>query len=513
MKRHVGLFCGLFCSAALVLLLPLLVATSAQAAETHLPTRLALKYAEWTDPSPAANDAFGCSVAVSGTTAVVGVPNKAVNGLTGAGTAYVYVRSASGWTRQAKLTAGDAAADDYFGLSVAVSGNTAVVGAYGKTVNGFTIAGAVYVFTRSGSTWKQQAKLTADDAAHFDDFGLSVAISGDTIVVGAGDKAANSLTDAGAAYVFTRSGSNWSQKAELIPSDAAAYDQFGWSVAISGHSVVVGAGNKTANSISASGVVYVFTGSGSSWTQQTELTAADPKANAAFGRFVALAGDTVVIGAPTYNMGSLGWAGAAYVFVRSGATWSQQAKLISPNPIAMGQFGSSVAVSGESALVGASTESVGALAGAGKAYLFCRSGTSWTRQLSLSAPDPAASDLFGSAVGLAGTTALVGADNKTVSTAAAAGAAYAFQLPPTVTKLAPAAGKHGAIVSITGSDFGTKRGTSYVEFGATKATTYVSWSNTRIKCRVPATTKVGTLNITVTTSAGTSNTESFKVKG
>jgi len=144
--------------------------------------------------------------------------------------------------QQAKLTASDAAAGDNFGFSVAVSGPTAVVGAPSKN--------SVYVFTRSGSTWSQQAKLTASDAAAGDNFGYSVAVSGSTAVVSAVGK--NSGT--GAAYVFTRSGSTWSQQAKLTAGDAAVFDQFGFSVALSGSTAVAGAPNKN----SATGAAYVY---------------------------------------------------------------------------------------------------------------------------------------------------------------------------------------------------------------------------------------------------------------
>ncbi len=174
------------------------------------------------------------------------------------------------WNQQAKLTAGDAATGDRFGRAVAVSGDTAVIGAYWDD-DGGTESGSAYVFTRTGGVWSQQAKLTASDPGAFDWFGVSVAVSGDTAVIGArwDDDGG---TDSGSAYVFARSGEVWSQQAKLIPSDLAANDFFGISVAVSGDTAVIGAhGNDDGGS--ESGSAYVFTRSGVAWSQQAKLTA------------------------------------------------------------------------------------------------------------------------------------------------------------------------------------------------------------------------------------------------
>ncbi|MSQ08671.1 MAG: hypothetical protein EXR44_05165, partial [Dehalococcoidia bacterium] len=208
------------------------------------------------------------------------------------------------WTQQQKLTASDGAANDFFGYSVAVSGDTAVVGAWGDD----SAKGSAYVFTRSGSTWTQQQKLTASDGAAIDYFGYSVAVSGDTAVVGAyGDDSYK-----GSAYVFTRSGSTWTQQQKLTASDGAANDYFGGSVAVSGDTAVVGAYGDD----SEKGSAYVFTRSGSTWTQQQKLTASDGAANDFFGWSVAVSGDTAVVGARSDDSSK----GSAYMFVMHTAT-------------------------------------------------------------------------------------------------------------------------------------------------------------------------------------------------
>ncbi len=300
-----------------------------------------------TASDPAAWDRFGCAVAISGDTIVVGASSK--SSYTGA--AYVFTRSGSTWSQQQKLTASDAATSDYFGFSVAISGDTVVAGAWGKSSS----AGAAYVFTRSGSTWSQQQKLTASDGASGDRFGISVALAGETLVAGA--HTANNAT--GAAYVFTRSGSTWSQQQKLTASDTAAGDRFGWSVAISGDTIVAG----TYFQAGYTGAAYVFTRSGSTWSQQQKLTASDAATDDCFGYSLAVSGDTVVAGAP----GESSYTGAAYVFTRSGSTWSQREKLT--GAVAGDQFGNSVALGGDAAVVGAPYHDYAA-SDAGAAYIY-----------------------------------------------------------------------------------------------------------------------------------------------
>jgi hypothetical protein len=242
----------------------------------------------------AAGDQFGFSVAFSGGTALVGAPGK--NGGTGA--AYIFVHSGARWLQQARLTARDAAGGDQFGFSVALSGDSALIGAPGKNCG----TGDAYVFMRRGTRWLQQARLTARDSLPGDELGTAVGLSGDTVLVGS---AAPFNTHAGAAYVFVRSGTSWRQQVKLRASDGAAGDQFGLSVALSGNTAIVGAPFNTH-----AGAAYVFVRSGTSWRQQVKLSAADGAARDQFGLFVALSGATALVGAP----GQSGSTGAAYAF-------------------------------------------------------------------------------------------------------------------------------------------------------------------------------------------------------
>ena len=342
-------------------------------------------------------------MAISGETVVVGAYFNDDGG-SASGSAYVFTRSGSIWSQQAKLDASDAAALDQFGRSVAISGDTMVVGATFDDDSG-DASGSAYVFTRSGGSWSQQAKLTASDAAALDNFGRSVAISGDTVTVGAnGDDDGGS--GSGSAYVFTRSGGNWSQQAKLTATDAAAGDQFGGSVAISGDTVAAGA-SLDDDCGTDSGSVYVFTRSGSSWIQQAKLTATDGAASDQFGASVAIFGDTVVAGASLDDDGGTS-SGSAYVFTRSGGNWSQQVKLFAFDGAAGDQFGISVAISGDTVVVGAYGDDDGGI-DSGSAYVFTRGVSSWFLSAKLGASDAAVDDQFGRSVAISGDTVVVGA--------------------------------------------------------------------------------------------------------
>ena len=345
-------------------------------------------------------DRFGESVAISGDTAVVGAWGNDGGGLTDSGSAYVFVRDGTSWSEQAKLMAGDAAAGDQFGRYVALSGDTVVVGASQADLLGAENAGAAYVFVYDGTSWSEQAKLTASDTAAYKFFGGRAALTGDTLVVGAsGDD--HGGFQSGSAYVFVRNGTSWSEQAKLTASDAGAIDYFGVSVALSGDTAVVGASGHDDDG-SRTGSAYVFVRNGTSWSEQAKLTPSDAPANASFGRGVALLGDTAVVGAEG--------AGSAYVFVRNGTSWSEQAKLTASDAGATGDgFGRSVALTDETAVVGAyGNDHVGA-ANAGSAYFFVRNGTSWSEEAKLTASDAAENDYLGWSVSVSGETAVAGA--------------------------------------------------------------------------------------------------------
>jgi hypothetical protein len=319
--------------------------------------------AELTGSDTAAGDDFGFSVALSalGTTALVGAYQH--NKFTGA--AYVFTLQGGTWSQTAELTASDATADDEFGISVALSalGTTALVGAFERhSEAGAAQAGAAYVFRLQGGTWSQTAELTDPDGAAEDFFGRSVALSalGTTALVGA--YGVNSFT--GAAYVYTLQGGTWSQTGELTASDATAGNALGISVALSALGNTALVGSFASNSFT--GAAYVFRLQGGTWSQTAELTASDATAYDQFGWSVALSalGTTALVGAYGVNT-----TGAAYVFTLQGGTWSQTAELTASDATEGGEFGISVALSalGTTTLVGGT---YAASSAGGAAYVF-----------------------------------------------------------------------------------------------------------------------------------------------
>jgi hypothetical protein len=377
------------------------------------------------DSQAAASFAF--SLAVSGDTAVIGAYLDDTPGGVDAGSAYVFVRSGTTWTEQQKLLASDGAAFDQFGRSVSISGDTIVVGALQDDNPGGADAGAAYVFVRAGTTWSQQQKITAPDGAADDQFGFLVSVSGDTLAAGSHLDDTPAGVDAGSAYVFTRSGTIWSLQQKLTPPDGLADDRFGFPVALSGDTLVAGSyRNDTAGGVDA-GSAYVFVRAGSTWALQQKITAPDGAADDQFGRWVAVSGDTAVVGAILDDNANGPDAGSAYVFVRAGTTWSLQQKLTAPDGGALDQFGRSVAVSGDTAVIGAYLDDHASGLDAGSAYVFVRGGATWTPQWKLLAADGAASDLFGRAVSSSGDTVVAGAEWSNTPAGSDAGSAYVFR--------------------------------------------------------------------------------------
>jgi hypothetical protein len=429
-------------------------------------------------------DSFGGNVAVSGDTVVVGAPKEdcsstGVNGdqsnnfALNSGAVYVFQRTGASWSQQAYLKASNTGDSDTFGDSVAISGDTIVVGASGEDgfADSLPASGAVYVFVRNGGIWSQQAYLKASNKDSTDRFGTGLAISGDTVVVGAnqedsnatgvdGDPSNNAAPDSGAAYVFERSGEMWTQTAYLKASNTGSNDYFGIQVDISGDTIVVSAmledsdatgvnGDQSNNSKADSGAVYVFVRSGSNWIQQAYLKASDTGGSDFFGASVSISGNSIIVGAPYNHLDAFPSAGAAYVFHRTGTAWAQQAFLTATNKGPGDEFGRSVAIAGDMALIGAIGEDSNATGvngnGAdnsasqtGAAYVFKRYfGLVWIPQAYLKASNPDINDEFGRAVAIAGETMLVGTyfessaavgvnGNQADNSAYAAGACYVF---------------------------------------------------------------------------------------
>ena len=460
---------------------------------------------------PKAFDNFGGSIALSGDTLAVGVirEDSLDGGKSDVGGVYIFTRTGTGWSQQARIHASNADTADWFGNAVALSGDTLVVGASNESSNSAGVnpsttitggpdpqadntarsSGAVYVFTRSGSTWNQRAYIKASNTGVNDWFGSSVALSGNTLAVGAGREDSHSTgvnpsttitggadpqddnsfsgTDSGAVYVFTRSGTDnttWTQQAYIKASNTDREDYFGRPIALSGDTLAVGAtgednatgtyGNQSNNNLSRSGAVYVFTRSAGTWSQEQYLKASNPGEQDRFGGSLALSGDTLAVGAQYEDSGSKGVdgdqgdnittgkdsgkdSGAVYIFTRSGTTWNHRAYIKASNAgggindsgrFLGDEFGYSLALSGDTLVVGAPFEWSNAknvngdqkdnsMLGSGAVYFFTRSGGSWSQKAYIKASNPDGADGFGASAALAGNTLAVGATGESSNAA------------------------------------------------------------------------------------------------
>jgi len=361
-----------------------------------------------------ASDEFGRSVAISDDTAIVSACRHGW-----IGSVYMFVKSGGVWSEQQKLIASDPGVNDFFGASVAISGDTVVVGAHLDDDNGID-SGSVYVFTRAGGVWSQKIKLTGSDSATFDHFGTSVAIEGDTIAVGAPGAGV-----AGKVYLFTRNGDSWSQFATFTSSDATKGDAFGRAISISGDSVAVGAHANDDNGIS-SGSVYIFTKSGANWLQEGKLLASDASTGDQFGKALSLSGNSVAVGAKYSDDKGLS-SGSAYIFHRIGTTWIQQQKLISSDCETGDQFGNSISLLNDKLIIGSvGDDDVGI--GVGSVYLFLRNGSEWSEQVKFTPSDGIKNGAFGASVAISGRNVVVGAIYDT-----GGGSAYTYDLLPAYT--------------------------------------------------------------------------------
>ena len=307
----------------------------------------------------------------------------------------VFNRAALAHLKTAKLFPPDANAGDSLGASVAIDGNIAVVGAYLNDSNG-SDCGAVYVYELSGSQWLQRQKLTPSDGSVNDQFGRSVAIDGNTIVVGSyyGD---SNEPNTGSTYVFSRLGGAWTQQQKLIAPDATPDDRFGCSVAIDNNTIVIGAYRRN----SFTGSAYVFVRTGLTWDFQQELTASDAQLDEYFGYSVAIDNNTIIIGAPNWNNPR----GSAYFYQRQSTTWLEQSVLRGD----AGHFGFSVALDGNWAVIGAYEGNTNIVSGAGTAYVFANTDAGWVEQQKLfDANSPAYSKDFGWVVAIKNDTILAG---------------------------------------------------------------------------------------------------------
>lgn len=410
-------------------------APSAPLALPALSAALGLQQELIAAPSPVQGEYLGYSVAMDGDTAIVGAPD--FDGAS-SGAAYVFVRAAGVWSLQQRLSPSDGVLGDRFGSSVAIDGDTAVVGADTHDLgSGGKNSGAAYVFTRAGSSWTQEAELApSDHSIGGDCFGWTVDIDGDTAVVGAVYRDAGSAIDAGAAYAFVRADGIWTQQYKFALADPGSptTDEFGCAVAVEGDTAVIGCNYRAVAGRGHAGAAFVYVRSAGVWTLAQTLTASDGANSDVFGNALALDGDRLLIGAERHDT-TRGMAGAGYLYTRTDGHWSQSAELKLALPQGGEQLGSSVALDGDTAVLGAPLSTANGVAFAGSAYVFHHSSRGWSECARLMGDALESMEESGQAVAVSGEVALVGSPYHTLDTTSDAGAVFSFVLedPPITT--------------------------------------------------------------------------------
>jgi hypothetical protein len=423
----------------------------------------------------------GDTLAIAGTAVDSGAPSAEITLSLGDNPVDIVVENALGWKRTYRVVlrraaqlaqyaygkASNTGGGDNFGTSVALSGDTLVVGAFGEdsaaqgvggnqTDDSFPESGAVYVFRRTGAAWQQEAYLKASNTGPDDRFGASVALSGDTLAVGArtessaaegvgGNEDNDAAEGSGAVYVFRRNGTTWQQEAYIKASNTGTDDSFGSSVALSGDLLAVGAtgedsatqgvgGGQDDDSAESSGAVYVFRRNGTTWQQEAYLKASNTGDADFFGTSMALSGDTLAVGATGEDSAARGVdgdqtddsaasSGAVYVFRRTDSGWQQEAYLKASNTEGEDEFGLSVALSGDTLVVGAPFEDSAApgvggdqsdeqAPASGAVYVFRRAGATWQQEKYIKSSNPDVNDQFGTSVALSGDILAVGAHGE-----------------------------------------------------------------------------------------------------
>lgn len=385
----------------------------------------------------------GWSVSVSGDTLIAGSPGDDIGVNANQGSARVVQFDQQTVVFNIGITAADGASGDFFGVSVALNADTAVVSATGDDNGASSNQGAAYIFDRNAggaNNWGETKKLIASDTAAGDQFGASSAVNGDTIVIGTYFKTIGANLSQGAAYVFSRNAGgsgNWGEVKKLSASDGAAFDWFGVSVSVSGDTVVVGSWFDRVGSNGGQGSAYIFkqnAGGADNWGQIKKLVAADGTSSDLFGKSVALdSGNTLLIGASNDEIGGTIGLGSSYVFTDTGADWIEQAKPLPSLPANCGtddSFGFSVAISGDTAVIGANKDDIGINTNQGSVYVLERNeggANNWGLVKVLIASDGASEDRFGTSVSISSNIIIVGAPYKTEGANAEQGAAYVFE--------------------------------------------------------------------------------------
>jgi hypothetical protein len=354
---------------------------------------------------PVAGSDFGRSVAIDGDLVAVGAGSDTAGTVDNAGAVYLYERRGQDYSFEARLVAPDPTEGAEFGRAVAIQGNTVFVGARFAEVGDLAAAGAVYVYRKDMDEWTLEQKITSPEPENEDNFGRALAVQGDVLVVTA-RKENLGANDVGAAYVYLRQDGAWAHATTLTADDATPGGYFGQSVAVQGDLIAVGARNADPN---AAGAVYVFEGSLDDWTEVQKIAPFDGEADDQFGFAVDLQGSTLAVGARRADLPGANNAGAAYVYAREGGVFVLEAQLLADDPGAGAQFGQSIAIAGNTVVVGANRADVGEDQDQGAVYLFRRTGGEWPAAGIITAPDGEAGDEFGYSLDAFGDRLVTGA--------------------------------------------------------------------------------------------------------
>ncbi len=377
---------------ATTLLATLATSAAAQTFEARLRAR-----------NPMTSDIFSYDLALDGNTLISGAPFATIGGVQQPGRAFVFRYVNGAWNQGVELRPSIIQANAFFGVRVAASGNVVVAGAPSED-HAAVNAGAVYVFERSGGMWPEAARLVASDPVAEARFGGGLAIQGDTLLVGAGSDSNKNGQGAGAVYVFERIGGVWTEVDKLIASDGAAFDDFGLTIAMDGDTAVIGARDHTHSGQAEAGAAYVFVREGGVWNEQAKLVSPAPAADSLFGESLDVSGDTIVVGAHQHPHMNLSRSGAAWVYERAGTSWNMVAELTAADAASGDHFAVGVTIEGDTILSGAYLKS--RPGGTGSVYVYRRGSEGWTFDTSFFTTDPGGV-LFGWVVSLSGDRAAV----------------------------------------------------------------------------------------------------------
>ena len=392
--------------------------------------------------SPGSLDSFANhSVAMNygGIRIVAGCPFSDPDGVSNSGAAFVFLRVGKTWTLEAKITSSVKSSSSWYGKIVSITNDSTriAISAHQDDPAGVLNAGAVYIYKRNGTTWTEEAIITASDKVTNDQFGSHLAITGDgtRVIIGSSSADVGGVTNCGAVYVFTRSGTTWTEEAKLTASDKADNTLLGSKIAVDNNGTRFIASSETADAggIVDSGAVYVFLRTGTTWAQEAILSASDKSANKKFGNSLAInsGGTRVAVGCILSDVSGVTNTGAVYIFIRSGTVWSQEQIIGAPDTLADGdRFGYSVSFTYDAGkiFIGASNKTGNGVANSGIVYIFNRSGVNWTFLNSLTHNDGVSGDNFGSSLSASGDGywVFVGAGTKLTSGFSSAGAGYIF---------------------------------------------------------------------------------------